>query len=111
MNGNRLLVGALSALTLFTAQAVLAAEQSPSSHGMEMQMGKKMDGKMSCDSMMGAGMMGKNMMGGMMSHDQMMPSLPPGNEKLNLQMHAEMMQSMGAILQKYADRLSSSGTK
>jgi hypothetical protein len=35
----------------------------------------------------------------------MMSNLPPGNEKLNLQMHAEMMQAMGAIMQKYADRI------
>jgi hypothetical protein len=31
-----------------------------------------------------------------------MPQLPPGNEKLQLQMHAEIMQKVGEILGKYA---------
>ena len=43
------------------------------------------------------------MSGGM--HGGMMPQLPPGNEKLQMQMHAEMMQRMGEILAKYADRI------
>ncbi|TAM04495.1 MAG: hypothetical protein EPN67_07990 [Pusillimonas sp.] len=29
--------------------------------------------------------------------------MPPGNEKLEFQMHAEMMQKMGEIAAKYAD--------
>lgn len=103
MNGNRFLVGALSALTLFAAGAAVAAEPNPPSHGAAMQMEKKMDGNMACDGMMG--MMGGGMMGGMMNNGQTMPSLPHGNEKLNVQMHAEMMQAMGAIMQKYADKI------
>ena len=35
-----------------------------------------------------------------------MPQLPPGNEKLQMQMHAEMMQKMGEILSKYAAKIS-----
>ncbi len=31
--------------------------------------------------------------------------LPPGNEKLELQMQAEIMQKTGEILAKYADRI------
>jgi hypothetical protein len=31
-----------------------------------------------------------------------MPQLPSGNEKLQLQMHAEIMQKVGEILSKYA---------
>ncbi|TBR72423.1 MAG: hypothetical protein EPN64_18225 [Burkholderiaceae bacterium] len=61
---------------------------------------------------MGGDMMG--MMGmmrscqAMMGHDGMLGSaamlkLPPGNEKLEFQMHAEMMQKMGEIATKYAD--------
>lgn len=46
-----------------------------------------MDGRMG-----GMGMMG-------------MPTLPPGNEKLQLQMQAEMMQKMGETLAKYAARV------
>ena len=34
-----------------------------------------------------------------------MPHLPPGNEKLELQMHADMMRAMSDILSKYAARL------
>lgn len=55
--------------------------------------------------MMGGGMMEmmhrcKQMMG-----SAMMPELPAGNEKLQVQMHAEMMQKMGEILGRYADRI------
>ena len=34
-----------------------------------------------------------------------MPKLPPGNDKLQLQMEAEMMQKMSEILSSYAARL------
>ena len=62
------------------------------------------------------GMMGAPGMGGTMGMMQgcreMMrdsghglPHLPPGNEKLELQMHADMMKAMGDILAKYAARL------
>jgi hypothetical protein len=42
----------------------------------------------------------QQMMGGHAGHA--MPQLPPGNEKLQLQMHADMMQKVGEILSKYA---------
>lgn len=109
MNGNRILAGTLSAFTLFFAGAAIAVEPAPHSPGTGKKMEKKMGGKMSCDSMMGmmgGGMMGKGMMGGMMNGGQMMTGLPPGNEKLNMQMQAEMMQAMGTIMQKYADKIS-----
>jgi len=64
---------------------------------------------------MGGGMMGGGMMGMMNACDRMMesgrmesgmmPHLPRGNEKLQLQMQAEMMQKMGEILNKYADQI------
>ncbi len=50
----------------------------------------------------GQGMMGKM---GASSGSAAMPKLPPGNEKLEFQMHAEMMQKMGEIAAKYADRI------
>jgi len=113
MNGNRILAGTLSAFTLFFAGAAVAAEPAPHSPATGKKMEKKMDGKMSCDGMMGmmgGGMMGKgmmgSMMGSMMNGGQMMAGLPPGNEKLNMQMQAEMMQAMGTIMQKYADKIS-----
>jgi hypothetical protein len=34
-----------------------------------------------------------------------MPHLPPGNEKLELQMHADMMRAMADVLGKYVARL------
>lgn len=66
------------------------------------------------------GMMGQRMMGGdmtemMRSCQSMMggsagtsamtpPKLPPGNEKLEAQMHAEMMQKIGEIAARYVER-------
>src|SRR5260370_36767575 len=51
--------------------------------------------------MMGDGMMGK----GLMSDCPMMGQRPPGNEKLAMQMHGEMMKSMCDIMLKYADKI------
>ncbi|AJW43443.1 MULTISPECIES: hypothetical protein [Ralstonia] len=59
---------------------------------------------MMMDHMMGGG-------GGMMGGCPMMGQLPPGNEKLSMQMHGEMMQAMGEILRKYADKIQTSPTK
>ncbi|CAJ0804000.1 MAG: hypothetical protein I4O48_02460 [Ralstonia sp.] len=49
--------------------------------------------------------------GGMMGGCPMMGQLPPGNEKLSMQMHGEMMQAMGEILRKYADKIQTSPSK
>ncbi|HWP25869.1 MAG TPA: hypothetical protein VNL39_05960 [Xanthobacteraceae bacterium] len=49
-----------------------------------------------CSRMMSSGM-GGGMMGGMLQ-------LPPGNEKLQVQMQAEIMQKVGEIVAKYAAR-------
>lgn len=96
----------LAALAL--GGVAMAADAGPSSqgaphaqdhHGMMGgggMMGGMMDMMGSCQSMMGnRGNMG--MMG--------MPAFPPGNEKLEAQMHAEMMQKMGEIAARYADRI------
>ena len=57
-------------------------------------------------AMMGDGMMSKEMMSKeMMSNCPMMAQLPPGNEKLAMQMHGEMMKAMGDIMLKYADKI------
>lgn len=62
--------------------------------------------------MMGEGPMGRQFMGGpgmqgcpMGGMGMGMAALPPGNEKVAMQMHGEMMKAMGEILLKYADRL------
>lgn len=65
-----------------------------------------------CQSMMGGGMMQGmmgNMMGGAMMGNGMMPTLPPGNSKLQLQMQAEMLQKVGEIAAKYADKVKEGG--
>jgi hypothetical protein len=49
----------------------------------------------SCQQMMGAGGA---------AHGGMGFRLPPGNAKLEAQMHAEMMQKMGEIAARYAER-------
>ena len=74
-------------------------------HGM---MGSHHQGMMGCP-MMGGGM-GGGMMGGMMGRQMSgphLPQLPPGNEKLQLQMHAEIMQKVGEIMAKYANQIPS----
>jgi hypothetical protein len=60
----------------------------------------------------GRDMMKDHMMGGgMMGSCPMMGQLPPGNEKLSMQMHAEMMQAMSEIMRKYADKIQTPATK
>jgi hypothetical protein len=60
-------------------------------------MGGMMGMMQGCPMMQGGGMA----MGG--GHG--MPHLPPGNEKLEVQMHADMMKAMADVLAKYAARL------
>jgi hypothetical protein len=62
-----------------------------------------MEGHMMEGGMNMMGMCRQMMDGGMMSH--MLPQLPPGNEKLQLQMQAEMMQKLGEITAKYAGQI------
>ena len=78
-----------------------AGQPSQPAPGQGMGMGGMMGGMggmMGCP-MMSGGAMGGGTMGGSMPH------LPPGNEKLELQMHADMMRAMGDIMAKYAARL------
>lgn len=101
----------LALATVLTASGAAAADDTKQSSkgpagkaGME-QMGKD-------HGMMPGGMMHGGMMGMMndrcmqMMSGSMAPRLPAGNEKLQLQMQAEMMQKMGEILAKYADKIS-----
>ena len=73
------------------------AREKPGMQGMQ-GMHEMMGMMRECQGMMG----GRGTMGGGMSGGGMMPQLPPGNEKLQLQMWAEMMQKMGEIASKYA---------
>jgi hypothetical protein len=74
--------------------------EKPGMQGMQ-GMHEMMGMMRECQGMMG----GRGMMGGGMSGGGMMPQLPPGNEKLQLQMWAEMMQKMGEIAGKYAGQV------
>jgi len=89
----------VTAILFIAAGAVFAQQQdkpAPGTMGGAMMGGGMMGGSM-MDMMQGCHRM---MGGGMMPHQ-----LPPGNEKLQLQMQAEMMQKMGEILAKYAGQI------
>ena len=60
-----------------------------------------MGGMMGMMDMMGS--CSRKMQSGSTAHE--IPQLPPGNAKLQLQMHAEMMQKMGEVLAKYAGQI------
>lgn len=83
----------LSGGAICTASAQGQKKPSPSTHTME---GMNMSGNMmgSCSRMMQGGMMG-----------HMLYQMPPGNEKLQMQMHAEVMQKIGEIEAKYASQI------
>ncbi len=51
------------------------------------------------------GMMGGPMGGPMMPRMVALPSLPPGNAKLEMQMQAEIMQKVGEVIAKYAEQV------
>ncbi len=102
----RIVIAAFGALAIAgLASAQSEPQHKPGASGMQGGMGQGM----------GMGGMGGQGMGGMMGMMQGcpmmhggghgMPHLPPGNEKLELQMHADMMRAMSEILTKYAARL------
>jgi len=85
---NRNAVSVVIAAAAISVSAWSLAADKPAAQGMQGMQGMHgMQGMMSGCPMMGGGMM---------------PQLPPGNEKLQLQMWAEMMQKMGEIASKYA---------
>ena len=82
---NRNAVSVVIAAAAISVSAWSLAADKPAAQGMQGMHG--MQGTMSACPMMGGGMP---------------PQLPPGNEKLQLQMWGEMMQKMGEIASKYA---------
>ena len=85
---NRNTVSVVIAAAAISVSAWSLAADKPAAHGMPGMQGMQgMQGMMSGCPMMGGGMM---------------PQLPSGNEKLQLQMWGEMMQKMGEIASKYA---------
>ena len=103
---NRKMIAALVLGVLAAGSSLsFAADSSHKQDGMQGMGGMHDKGGMSCMmggecACMSGGMQG-GMRGGMMGGG-MMPRLPPGNEKLQLQMWGEMMQKMGEIASKYA---------
>jgi len=99
----RLIVCAFATTAAFGVAAIAAAQSEaphkPGAPGMQGGMGQGMGGMTGMDMMQGCPMMSGSGMGRGMAH------LPPGNEKLELQMHADMMRAMADVLTKYAARL------
>ena len=86
---NRNAFSVVIAAAAISVSACSLAADTPAAQGMQ-------------DMMSGCPMMGGGMSGGHMQGGGMMPQLPPGNEKLQMQMWGEMMQKMGEIASKYA---------
>ena len=111
MRHSKLLIAASAALLLsgLACQAETPAKDAPAAN--EMMQGHAMmgghdgaRGRRAGDPhrcMHKGGMMGE----GRMPHMVPLPALPPGNEKLELQMQAEIMQKVGEILAKYAGQV------
>lgn len=117
MQRKHVIAAALATTVLVGSGAVLSAEEPMTSQLPTPDMERMPRGMMGGD-MMGRGMMGGGMMGMMEMMERcsrmrgggamgagMMPQLPPGNEKLELQLHAEIMQRVGEILSKYAAKV------
>lgn len=89
----RYIVSTLTVLLLSGGALGVAAEREQTTRPQKME-GHIMEGGMMEGGMMNLmGMCRQMMDGGMMTH--ILPQLPPGNEKLRLQMDAEMMQKLG----------------
>ena len=105
-----LLIAASAALTGVVAMAAEPASKPETSAASKADMQRGMMGGGtnggSMTDMMGMMQSCQSMMGsGGMHGDAAEFKLPPGNEKLETQMHAEMLQKMGEIATKYADRI------
>lgn len=95
-----LLITTSTAVMLFAGAPAVAQQPgtkpAPGRDGMPMEH----QGMMGGGGMMNMMQHCERMMGARGGHA--MPQLPPGNEKLQLQMQAEIMQKVGEILGKYA---------
>lgn len=92
----------IAAVFMGVSTLSLAADPDPKAgHGMQGMQGMH-EGQGKTDMMSGCPMMSGGTMGRGMMSGATMPQLPPGNEKLQLQMWSEMMQKMGEIASKYA---------
>jgi len=104
LTGSGILIAADKSQSKGSAQGMPGMEMKGMDHGM--MHGGMMQGGMMHGGMMQGGMMDMmNSCKQMMSGGAMTPQLPAGNEKLQLQMQAEIMQKTGEIIAKYADKL------
>ena len=94
------LMAAILALVTFSGSGLSAAADTTRRAESTRSGAQEKGHDMMQDHMMGGSMMG----GGMMGSCPMM-GMPAGNEKLSMQMHAEMMQAMAEIMRKYADKI------
>jgi hypothetical protein len=88
----------LVALLVTAPLLALAAEPPPPPPGQPMGMAMHHDRGKRCEDMKGHG----PQFGG---HSVMIPTLPPGNEKQQLLMQAEIQQKVAEIITKYAQQL------
>ncbi|SOY44437.1 hypothetical protein [Cupriavidus taiwanensis] len=95
MNMKSLMAATIALVMLGASGWSTAASATPTAEGAKSSPQDKGHDMMK-DHVMGGGMVGSC---------PMMAQLPPGNEKLSMQMHAEMMQAMGEIMHKYADTI------
>lgn len=117
MKIRRLITALLVAVTCSSAAGLAAAAELADQTQASVTQTQNMDEAPMHQSMGDPGrMMGMMHMMGMMDacHDMMnsasadsitMPRLPPGNAKLEFQMRAEMLQKMGEIAAKYANKI------
>jgi hypothetical protein len=104
---NKFFVAMLGATLLsaggWSMTAAADAQLEPLAKGMQTKPDSSHQtmGNMSGSEMMGEGIKGMGTMGSC----PMMSQLPAGNDAVAMRMHGEMMQAMGGILIKYADKI------
>ena len=94
----------LVALLVTAPLLTLAAETAPPPGGQSMGLAKPQDRGKRCENMKGhSGKEGRGPKCG--GQGMMIPTLPPGNEKQQLLMQAEIQQKVAEIIAKYAQQL------
>ena len=104
---NRRVATAIVFVTAMSASVLSVAADSdrPMGNSKERQGMHEKQGIQSMEGMMGMMSACQGMMGGHSAGAGFVPQLPPGNEKLQLQMSAEIMQKVGEITAKYANQI------
>jgi hypothetical protein len=104
---NRRIAAAVIFATAMGASVVGVAADSdrPMGGSKDRQGMQEKKGMQGMEGMMGMMSACQGMMGGHSAGAGFVPQLPPGNEKLQLQMSAEIMQKVGEITAKYANQI------